>query len=194
MKNIIILGPSKSGKSTLAKKLFFLSGNHSILSLDYIRSGFKRVFPQLHINDRDSALGGSGMKDDFPLFVKSLLRNQFPETLFTIVEGDSIKFEKAVELFTSDDHIIVFIGRNKISEDELFNEIRKYDIPINEWTLKWDDDELKKQCKNYIKTSLENEKKCNENNIMYFDVSFKFEELDSIANTILLELNKSIKI
>ena len=43
--------------------------------------------------------------------------------------------------------------------------------------MKWDDDELKKQCKNYIKTSLENEKKCNENNIMYFDVSFKFEEI-----------------
>ena len=124
MKNIIILGPSRSGKSKLAKKLFFLSGNHSILSLDYIRSGFKRVFPQLHINDRDSALGGSGMKDDFPLFVKSLLQKS--SKIYYIVEGDSIKFEKAVELFTSDDNIIVFIGRNKISEDELFNEIRKY--------------------------------------------------------------------
>jgi len=54
MKNIIIAGPPRAGKSTLARKINKELG-HSIINLDGFVWAFKKAFPQLGIKDEEDA-------------------------------------------------------------------------------------------------------------------------------------------
>lgn len=52
MKNILISGVPRSGKTTLSIMLANSLKNYHIISLDCVRNSFDDVFPQLDINPR----------------------------------------------------------------------------------------------------------------------------------------------
>lgn len=92
MKNVVIIGAPRSGKSTLSRKLFEKDKRYSIIGSDEVRRAFDEIFPELEINDR----GGVGTKLKFPIFMSKLLdilcRNNIRD-IFYIFEGDFSCFE-----------------------------------------------------------------------------------------------------
>ena len=70
MKNLVILGASRAGKTTLAREINKKYPNYHILSGDSIRNAFQETLPQNEINKYD----GKGMREDFSRFSAYLFK------------------------------------------------------------------------------------------------------------------------
>lgn len=163
MKNIAIFGSSRSGKSTLSRMISKKFPNYHIISGDDIRNTFADVLPQNNINSK----GGSGMVEDFPnflstLFYKSIKGNN--EEFGYIVETCDITPNKAKELFSKGNTILLFIGTSNQTVEDHFNEIKKYQTQ-KDWSYGRSDERIMEHCKYWIPKSKEYERECRKLNI-----------------------------
>lgn len=175
MKNIAIFGSSRTGKSTLSRMISKKYSNYHIIIGDDIRWAFQEILPNNNINSK----GGKGMIEDFPnflscLFYKSIKRNK--KEINYIIETCDITPKKAHELFNRDDTILLFLGIPRLSVEQHFNNIRKYES-MKDWTYDRSDDYILNHCKKWICKSQEYEKECKKLNIWYVDVSFDREKV-----------------
>lgn len=175
MKNILILGVAKSGKSYLARKIN-INRNYNYIPLDYFTSSFKHNIPE------------SGIKSD--VIIDKNSSEKLAKFLSRVIEIiDYVDNEKylidSAHIYPKD--IIKYIDRNKwdiyyigypnISVDDKFLELRKY--VHGGWPFEKSDDELKNILKELIKISKEIRSQCNEYNIPFIDSS-NFETLDKL--------------
>ncbi|MCL2378269.1 MAG: hypothetical protein FWC77_03990 [Defluviitaleaceae bacterium] len=166
MKNILIIGPGRHGKTTLARRINE-ELNYFVINLDKLMTAFGRAYPQLDIRiawDYEKAtanvapflghyLGmlssGHGFADDLNLRKHDVKGNRF------VLEGGHFDFEKITSILKMygieemKDHFILIGLVNKKTADELFNDIRKYDTE-DEWTYSCDDTELIEVCKGLV--------------------------------------------
>ena len=159
MKNIIIAGPSRAGKTTLAKRINEALG-HFVISVDKLAITFEGAYPQLDIRlnwDREQTtdnfapfighfLGAfstaHGFAHELNLRAHAVKGNRF------VLEGGHFDFEKILPILKTygieqlkDRFILVGLVQNNKTADEFFNDLRKYDAE-DEWTYGMDDDEL----------------------------------------------------
>ena len=187
MKNVVIIGAPRSGKSTLARKLFQKCPYYSLISSDHLRSAFMHVMPEEEINDK----GGIGTKTKYPYFIKHLLdRNSYKRKynmdMYYIIEGDFSYFEQATQLFNNEDTILIFMGKAELTKEELLKTIRKYDTDPKVWTKRFNDEELIKQCEDFLKMSKHNKEMCEKYGYIYIDTSYDYEQkIDKVVEDIL---------
>ena len=168
MKNIIILGAARAGKTTLAKMLH-RKYNYSIISIDSFVSALSDGFPSLGITH-------SNTENKFkllPKFIFSYMNkiiNEYPEERF-ILEGWHVFPKDVIEIFSDMDVKIICLGYTKITCDEALNEIRKNETK-NSYTIKMTDNKVKDLILNHINYSEILKNQCEENNIKYYDTSF----------------------
>ena len=159
MKNIIIAGPGRNGKTTLARRISEELG-YFVINLDKLMTAFDRAYPQLDVRiawDYDKATANVapfighflgmftsdyGMADDLNLRKHAVKVNRF------VLEGGHFDFEKILPILKTygieqlkDRFILVGLVQNNKTADEFFNDLRKYDAE-DEWTYGMDDDEL----------------------------------------------------
>jgi len=160
MKNIIIAGPGRAGKTTLARKISE-ELNHFVINLDKLMAVFGKAYPQLDVRiawDRDKAtanlapflghfLGAfssdNGFVDELNLRTHTVKGNKF------VLEGGHFDFEQILSIIKTygikelkDNFILIGLVQNKKTADEFFNDLRKYDTK-DEWTYDFTDDELR---------------------------------------------------
>lgn len=160
LKNIIIVGPSRAGKTTLAKKINEELGCF-VISLDKLVAVFGRAYPKLDIRlawDREKTTANIapflghflGMLssdldavDDLNLRAHAVEGNRF------VLEGGYFDFGKISSVLKmygienlKDNFILIGLVQNKKTADEFFGDLRKYDTE-DDWTYKFDDDELR---------------------------------------------------
>jgi len=163
MKNIIIAGSGRNGKTTLAKKINE-ELNHFVIHLDYLMTTFDRAYPQLDVRiawDDDKAtaniapfighfLGmscsGHGFKDNLNIHKHIVKGNKF------VMEGGHFDFDKVSSVIKmydigelKDNFILIGLVQNEKTAEELFNNLRKHDTK-DEWTYDYEDDELMGFC------------------------------------------------
>ena len=158
MKNILIVGPSRSGKSTLAKRIHEEFG-HFVLSTDKLVATFQNAYPQLNIRlnwDRDKTtenlapflghfLGTFSTSDGRGLLDYS--HGDVGENRF-VIEGAYFDLEKITDILKSYKYnslkenfiLIGLVQREKTAED-FFRDFRKYDTD-KDWTFHLTDEEL----------------------------------------------------
>ncbi len=187
MKNLVILGASRAGKTTLARKICEIYPNYHLINGDSIRSAFQKTLPQNNINKYN----GAGMKDDFAKFCASYFRNQInrnKDYFNYIFDSCDVSVENALKYFQNDDSIIIFLGYADIGEKEAFDNYRRYEN-LNDWTVKRTDEELLFHAKTWILNSKTFKEDCLKYKIPYVDTSFKREEvLKTLVSKLLLEL------
>ena len=160
MKNIIIAGSSRAGKSTLARKINE-ELNYFVISVDKLVATFKRAYPQLNIklawNRRKTTdnlapflghfLGAfsssHGVAYELNLRAHAVKGNRF------VLEGGYFNFEKILPILKmyeieelKDNFFLIGLVQNKKTADEFFNDFRKYDTE-DDWTYSLDDDDLR---------------------------------------------------
>ena len=160
MKNIIIVGPGRNGKTTLARKINE-ELNYFVISLDKLMTVFDKAYPQLDVRiawDYGKAaanvapflghfLGifssGQGMANDLNLRKHAVKGNRF------VLEGGHFDFEKISPVLKiygieelKDNFILIGLVQNKKTAEEFFCDLRKYDTE-DDWTYGFDDDELR---------------------------------------------------
>jgi hypothetical protein len=160
MKNIIIAGVGRNGKTTLARKINE-EFNHFVISLDKLVATFAGAYPQLDIRlawDREKTT------DNLAPFLGHFLGTHFSDYGFAhelnlrahvvkgnrfVLEGGYFNFEKVLPILRTygieelkDNFILIGLAQNNKTANEFFSDFRKYDTE-DDWTYSFDDDELR---------------------------------------------------
>lgn len=160
MKNIIIAGPGRTGKTTLARKINE-ELNYFVISVDKLVATFQGAYPQLNIklawNRRKTTdnlapflghfLGAfsssHGVAYELNLRAHAVKGNRF------VLEGGHFNFEKILPILKmyeieelKDNFLLIGLVQNKKTADEFVNDFKKYDTE-DDWTYGFDDDELR---------------------------------------------------
>lgn len=151
IKNIVILGASRAGKSTLAKMINNIYTRYHIINGDSIIHAFQFELPQNKID----AHGSEGMKEDFARFCASYFKNQAvrnSENFNYIFDSCDISVSNALKYFSGENIFILFLGYGKISKYEALENYRKYERK-DDWTCSRSDEELLVHAENWINNS-----------------------------------------
>lgn len=160
MKNIIIVGPSRAGKTTLVRRLNE-ELNCFVISLDKLVATFQGAYPQLDIRlnwNRDKTsenlapfighfLGtfssDEGVANELNLKSHAIKENRF------VLEGAYFDFEIISSVLKQygieklkDKFTLIGLVQNNKTADEFFSDFRKYDTP-DDWTYSLDDKDLR---------------------------------------------------
>ncbi len=160
LKNIIIVGPSRAGKTTLARKINE-ELNYFVISLDKLVATFQGAYPQLDIRlnwNREKTtdnlapflghfLGAfssnHGSAYELNLRAHAVKGNRF------VLEGGYFNFEKISSILKmyeieelKDNFFLIGLVQNKKTANDFVNDFRKYDTE-DDWTYGFDDDELR---------------------------------------------------
>ena len=188
MKNIIIFGEPRSGKSTLANMIID-KFNYQVIHVDAVRDTFKEIYPELNIAP-DIAINNK----KFQLFIQEYLnRNTKQEEKNKygyVVEGCETSVDDCNRLFNTDENIIYYLAPDDITPEEFFNNIRANDTE-KDWTFKLSDEELMQKVKNMITKGKKIKEECRKYNIKFVDTSHNRKEK---LNTILKNIESEIKI
>lgn len=160
MKNIIIAGPARNGKTTLSKRINE-ELNYFVINLDKLMTVFERAYPELDVRiawDYDKATSNlapflghflgmfcsdNGMAENLNLQKHAIKGNRF------VLEGGHFDFEKMTPILImygieelKKHFILIGLVQNNKTEDAFFNDLRKYDTEA-EWTYDFNDKELR---------------------------------------------------
>lgn len=189
-KNILIIGPARSGKTTLSR-MISKEFDYSIINLDDIISAFE-------------SMPNSGIKHDgddietakkFGLFLKTYLKElsegpNFYSGFKFVIEGTHIDFEQIMPMLNSekykDKYIVIGLLYDKVKEKELYDNIKKYDTE-DDWTYWCTDEELKGNVSYFIDRNKYFKEKFEKYKIDTFDVS---ENREEILEEIIKKLSK----
>ena len=160
MKNIIIAGSARTGKSTLARRINEKL-DYFVISLDKLVAVFQGAYPQLDIRlawDREktssniapfiahflgmfSSADGRGL---MPYSHGAVKGNRF------VLEGAYVNFEKMLPVLKTygieelkDNFILVGLVQKNKTIDEFVNDFKKYDTK-DDWTYGFTDNDLRK--------------------------------------------------
>jgi adenylate kinase family enzyme len=186
MKNILIWGPARAGKTTLARKLRDKFG-HSIVCTDILITTFEQSFPQLGIRHNSMEVSAN-----FAPFTANYLRHlalnedKFVAAL-THFHVDMV-FEMLGEMKSN--FTLIGLTYSKKPWQNLRRDVKKYDTK-NDWTYRLTNDELDNFCKESVEHhSKFFEEKFAEYGFATHDVSFERDRvLDEIVNQMLQALS-----
>jgi len=162
MKNIIIAGPSRAGKSTLAGKIKekLKELNYFVISTDKLVATFGEAYPQLDISlnwNREKTtdnlapflghfLGMFSSDDGYGLLPYS--HGAVKENRF-VLEGGYFNFEKIMPILQiygikelKDNFLLIGLAQNNKTVDEFVSDFKKYDTK-DDWTYNFSDDNLR---------------------------------------------------
>ena len=183
MKNIIIGGTVRAGKTTLAN-LIYKKFKCSKVESDTIVNAFDKVFPELGITHKKASLA----REKYEPFLFEVL-NGFCRDLkycsnITVFPGSQFLPENLSRYEKLDKFVVIFLGVNAESPEELLKVIRKNDTE-NDWTHKKDDEWMLRFCKNIIDESNILQKECEKYGFYYFNTFYDREKvLDEILELV----------
>jgi len=193
LKNIIIAGPSRAGKSTLARKLNE-ELNYFVISVDKLVAVFQGAYPQLDIRlnwDRDkttdniapflghflgmfSSADGRGL---LPYSHGAVEGNRF------VLEGGYFNFEKILPILKTygieelkDNFILIGLVQNKKTVDEFVSDFKKYDTE-DDWTYQFNDDDLREVAEDAVSFSRSISEQLGEYGFTIYDTSADREQV-----------------
>lgn len=185
MKNIILIGAARAGKTTFTNLLNKKINNLMIIRTDLLRLAFREAIV------KDMQINTSSLKNnqDYRNYVLSYYKyaNMYEPDYVKIV--DSVDFDpKDYNLF--ENSIMVCLGYPNLTEEEVFNNFRKYDTD-NDWTKRKTDEELLKYAKREIQTSKRLLEECKKYNVKFIDTSYnRVKVLNELLDVILNEIKE----
>ena len=152
-KNILIVGASRCGKTSLARKLHH-ECNHSVISIDDIISGLE-AYPELKISHKgDRAMTA---KNFAPFLEKYLIElsegPNFYGDVKSAIEGSYVDFESLMPFLQSEKYKrkyeIIGLTINEETPEDLYQNIKSHDTE-DDWTYWLTDEELKNEANGIV--------------------------------------------
>lgn len=187
MKNIIIIGRPRAGKSTLANMIAD-KYKYQIIRTDTIRQTFADIYPDLKI-DKYTAI----QNEKFQMFCKEFLylniieaRNKYG----FVLEGCEIYVNDCKKLYDNEDNLIYVLAQKDIKPEEMAKNMKNNDTK-KDWTYGKNYEELLEYCKASIKKAEIIEKECKKYGLKFFDTAKNRKSvLDKIMKDIELRINE----
>ena len=195
MKNIIIVGASRTGKTTLAERLNE-ELNYFVISLDRVVAAFGRAYPQMDIRlhwdyekVKDNLAPFLGhflgvfsdfrqVEDDQNLRARAIKGNRF------VLEGACFNFDIISSVMNeygieklNEHFILIGLVQNKKTADEFVRDFKKYDTE-DDWTYEWSEEELREYA---VSRAIPFNREMTENLVKYgftvYDTSIEREQI-----------------
>lgn len=192
MKNILILGICRTGKSTFSKMLQKEFRNYQIIEVDTIISALQKTIPNIPIGFIHDNLKENKLPEFLNLFIQKNINKNGKELGF-IINGDSILPEDLLKYFDLNNMTIYYFVTEKLSPKQILENCRKFDSK-EEWTTRRTDEELLNHFEFYKDVEKKIINDCKKYNIKCIDTSenrqILFNQLvDEVKNE--LSLSKS---
>lgn len=184
MKNVILIGASRAGKSSFTKLLNKKTNNLTIIKTDLIRLAFRDAIY------KDKTINTNLLKKnkEYINFILSYYNYSNKYDTENIKVIDTVDFDpKDYNLF--DNSIMICLGYPNITPEEVVQNWRKYDTDLD-WTKKKSDEELKEIAASEINKSKLLEEECKKYKIKFIDTSYN---RNNTLNNLLKELIDIIK-
>lgn len=192
--NIIIYGPSRIGKTTLAKRIAS-SFNYNVVSIDKLVSSFCNIFPELNINHADRSGYSQEMMSKFALDYFNNL-SSFSSRINNInyvMEGCYLDIKDVNEKVDHKKTIIIVL-LTSLKPNEIEENLNKYD-KYYDWTYNCTSEEKKSYSENIYINNQMIKKICKENNIKYWEIANDREIIFSeIVKYLEQVINSKVKI
>ena len=184
MKNILVFGWSRAGKTTLTKKLRE-EFKYNMVCTSCLFTALDKSYPQLELSHPYTA-------DGYDNYLKSrVARAPFIANYFSImachpkfqdgnkfvadVEFDIVDFDEVLPLMDKGEFIFIGLVNNATSK-ELYNNLKKYDTQ-DDWTYNHPDEDLKRFCEDYPKLNQAYNEIFKRYNFLIYDTSGNREEV-----------------
>lgn len=185
MKNIIILGRPRAGKSTLANMIAD-KYNYQIIRTDTIRGSFKDVFPELNIK----AYTAIDSKE-FQLFCKTYLERNMrqPRNKYNyVMEGCEMHVKDCKELYDNGDNLIYCLAQIDIAPEEMAKNMKNSDTD-KDWTNEMSDKERLEYCKRSIEKARVIKEECEIYGLKFYDTA---KNREKVLEEIMQDIEKNI--
>lgn len=187
MKNILILGICRTGKSTFSKMLQKEFRNYQIIEVDTIISALQKTIPNIPIGFIHDKLKENKLPEFLNLFIQKNINKSGKELGF-IINGDSILPEDLLKYFDLNNMIIYYFVTEKLSSKQILENCRKFDSK-EEWTTRRTDKELLNHFEFYKDIEKKIISDCKKYNIKCIDTS---ENRQLIFNQLLDEVRNEL--
>lgn len=195
MKNIIIMGTGRAGKTTTSKMLKEKYKEYNLLHSDSVKWGIirgqgKEEYYETHI-DEQKEFEHSEMYQKILLEIfKSLCdknkdKNKYPY----ILESGQLSPALVNELINFDNTCVVCLGLGDFDVEDVINLCREHDVP-DDWSYNIPYEDLKSHAKKWIETNEEFKKDCPKYGIKYFDTT---KDREKILNEVVDFISKEIE-
>ena len=195
MKNIIIMGTGRAGKTTTSKMLKEKYKEYNLLHSDSVKWGIirgqgKEEYYETHI-DEQKKFEHSEMNQRILLEIfKSLCdknkdKNRYPY----ILESGQLSPALVNELINFDNTCVVCLGLGDFDVEDVINLCREHDVP-DDWSYNIPYEDLKSHAKKWIETNEEFKKDCPKYGIKYFDTT---KDREKILNEVVDFISKEIE-
>ena len=166
MRNILICGSPRVGKTTLGKRISELLG-YKYINLDNIFEAIEEL-PSWPYKKYDDA---KIISHELSSFLINYVNNLDKDNYY-VLEGAYIDIENIYNKLNNT--LIIGLTYNDIDSKELFNRIKKYDK--NSWINNFSDEVIKEKCDCFINRSNYYNNCFNKLNILNYDLSNNREE------------------
>ena len=172
MKNIIICGTCRAGKSLLSKEIKRICPWFNLYHIDQLRDALTHTFNK----DFNSEENHNELRHFiYNLYKECLIEqknnpNNFNK--YVIIEGIFITKEEILTNYNDGNSIIIFVGKPKLTDDEYFNDIRSKEKIYNTWTVNQSDEKVREMSKNFVLKSCEDEQFCKQHGFLFLDTSY----------------------
>jgi len=152
MKNIIIWGTRKSGKSTLAQIIKQKYG-HAWTATDHLRDFYDGLLPGNKIHDKSDFEQGHMMSNAMGRYIGHLCWLAKTGNQYFVCEGVSLDLDSLLKFNNvSENCLVICMGYPDISPQEKLTDLRKHEAE-NDWTRKLSDTEMLEDIKKAIRES-----------------------------------------
>lgn len=184
MKNIILTGVPRAGKTTFSKMILNTFDNYEIINGDkVIENYFKKICDET--NDKIVVLDiNNGYRKIKDVFSDKILSNPKKNFILDYMEINEIDILKYIK----NDCLVFIFGYPKSNIDSLIKNTQKYDNK-DDWTYYESINKLRNHFNYYLEKSIHYEKFCKENNIFFVDVSIDRNKVLNKAIEYLKKIN-----
>lgn len=173
MKNIIIIGRPRAGKSTLANMIAD-KYNYQIIRTDTIRNSFRDVFPELNIKPH-TAIDSK----EFQLFCKIYLEKNMRQSRNKynyVMEGCEMYVKDCKQLYDNGNNLIYCLAQVEISPEEMAKNMKDNDTD-KDWTYEMSDEERLRYCERSIEKARVIKEECKTYRLKFYDTAKNREKV-----------------
>ena len=210
MKNILIIGIGRAGKTTLSNMIKQKYNNYSLIHSDSIKWGIIRgegkenyyrdnveeqkkwehsdIFQNILLEIFNSCVRNDGGEDGY--LVDYVKRNNATTNGYGyILESGQLELRNVIKHINLDNTIIICLGLGNLTKQGIFDLCRTYDTE-KDWSYETSDDDLKKHIEKWYETNETLKKECLEYGFKYIDTTHNRKE---VLNQVLNDISKEVE-
>ena len=176
MKNVIIVGASRSGKSTVAKKVAEMS-KMSYIPFDSIVSTIENLYPEIGIKHLDD---NSIMSKKIASLLQELIAHLEYENINYVIDLYQIYPKDLVKIIDPTKHLVVYFGYPNLSAEEKLIFVKEH-ARAKDWTKEVSNEEMIRILNLFITENQAMNIECLEVGYRFFDTGNDFEKTIELA-------------